>query len=724
MSKAKLNVAFLWHQHQPYYKNNRGYYHMPWVRFHGTKDYLDMLLILKEFPEIKQNINLVPSLLLQLEDYAHHDARDNIWILTEKSADQLTAEDKIAILENFFLANVPHMIKPYPRYYELYMKNKYDARYLFEAERADSFSARDYRDLQVWYNLTWIGQVSRQRPAIQALFKKGHDFSEEDKTVLLSETRNILKDIIPMHKTMWESGQIELSTTPFYHPILPLLIDSNIARESTPDITLPSQPFTHPEDAEEQIRRGLEYFETLFGRKPEGMWPSEGSVSEAAARMIANHHIRWIATDEAILARSMGKKIPTHRIYQPHCFSGTGRNIHIFFRDHYLSDTIGFVYSNWQEDRAVEDFLSRLHNLRKRIVDEVGEEKLHQYVASVILDGENCWEHYPDDGRPFLRKLYQGISEDPLLNSCTFGEFLDQSSQNPKLYHLFPGSWINANFNIWIGAEEDNRAWDLLKQTRDFLVAKEQEGVLPPDKLSQAWEHIYIAEGSDWCWWYGDEHSSKHDLEFDQLFREHLMSVYEIAGGEIPAELYQTIKKTHFDRFSSIRPLNFIHPVIDGKVSHYYEWVGAALYEGRKMEQAAMHQVSRIIDKFYVGFDLEHLYLRIDFAQPPELLYEYVISAKTPRQITVVFSPLQGIIEKYETHGESIEKTVLEPRFKIDSILEAALAFKDLDLEPGVLFGFQLHIKMNGQQVETFPHTKIIEVEVPDETYEYREWSV
>lgn len=724
MSDNKLNVAFLWHQHQPYYKNSKGYYNMPWVRFHGTKDYLDMLLILKEFPQVKQNINLVPSLLLQIQDYVENGARDNIWILTEIPAENLSPDEKREILENFFLANGQYMIRPYKRYYELYLKYRYESPYTTIKDRAANFSAQDFRDLQIWYNLTWIGQVSRERPQIKALFEREKNFSEEDKAILLEETRNILRDIVPLHKELWESGQIELSTSPFYHPILPLLINSSIAKESTPDCILPQKAFNHPEDADAQLKKGLAYFEKLFSRKPAGVWPSEGSVSVETGHLIARNNIRWIATDEAILAKSLREKYQPNRIYQPHLFHINGRSIYIFFRDHYLSDTIGFVYNNWDEDRAVDDFVARLHAIRQRIVDEGGENALRNHIVSIILDGENCWEHYPDDGRTFMRKLYQRVAGDERIETTTFSQFLDHAPDIPNLYSLHPGSWINSNFNIWIGAEEDNRAWDLLKIVRDFLVEKEKEGILSPEQLAEAWEQIYIAEGSDWCWWYGDDHSSSQDLEFDQLFREHLMKIYEIAGEEIPAALYQTIKRTHFDRFASIRPLNFIKPVIDGKVSHFYEWVGAAVYDGSKNTQTAMHQVSRIIDKFYLGFDEGNFYFRIDFFHKPDLLYEFVISAKTPRQITVVTSPLRGVIEKFEPQEGVIQSTLLSPTLKMGDIFEAALSFEDLNLQKGELFGFQLIIKQNGQQVEIFPHTKIIEIEVPGEDYELREWSI
>ncbi|MFZ0391421.1 MAG: glycoside hydrolase family 57 protein, partial [Calditrichia bacterium] len=412
MSKTPLSIAILWHQHQPYYKNNSGIYQMPWVRFHSTKDYLDLLLVLQEFPEVKQNYNLVPSLLLQIQDYAQNMAEDNIWVLTDKRADSLTIEDKKKILSHFFLANVNGMIKPAPRFYELYLKYKQNLKNEPLEKKVDAFSTDEYRDLQVWYNLCWIGLESRKREPLARLFKKGRNFTEKDKQVLLKESRRIMGDIVPAFRKMWDEGQIELSTTPFYHPILPLLCDNYIARTASPSLPLPQHRFSSPEDAEAQVVNGLNYFAGLFGRRPDGMWPSEGSVSLQALEIIARQGLKWVATDEGILSHTLKQSFRQEHIYQPYLLD-TGRNqINILFRDHYLSDAIGFVYSNWPADRAVNDFMNRLHAIRNLLVERYGEKQMSRFVVPVILDGENCWEYYKDDGKPFLRGLYQSFSED------------------------------------------------------------------------------------------------------------------------------------------------------------------------------------------------------------------------------------------------------------------------------------------------------------------------
>ncbi len=723
MSENKLAVAILWHQHQPFYKNSSGFYQMPWVRFHGTKDYLDMLLVMQEYPEIKQNVNLVPSLLLQLQEYEKN-AKDNIWILTEIPAEKLSPEDKKKILSNFFLANVEHMIKPYPRFYELYVKNTFDLKNDLLDKKIEAFTVSEYRDLQMWYNMCWIGMESRKRPAVEQLFKKGRNFSETDKWVLLSETRNIIKDIIPTHKKMWETGQIELSCSPFYHPILPLLCDNRVGQESSPGLPMPIHHFAFPEDAEAQVIQSLNFFEKIFGKRPRGMWPSEGSVSVQALEIIARQGIEWVATDEGILANTLKDKFSHHKIYQPYLLQIRKSKIYIFFRNHYLSDAIGFVYTNWPVEQSVKDFINRIHANRKLLIDKYGEENLHRFVIPIILDGENCWEYYDQDGKPFLRKLFQTLSEDPFLETVTFSDVIKRNKKTETLKSIYPGSWINSNFNIWIGSEEDNKSWDILYETREFLINQQKTGLYTEEDLKKAWEQIHIAEGSDWNWWYGDDHSSANDLEFDQLYREHLMEVYRLLGHDIPTQLYQTIKRVHFDRFISTRPKNFIHPVIDGRSTHFYEWAGAAIYEVSRTPQTAMHQVTRIMDRIHVGFDAQSLYLRVDFHTPPDPLAEFVLAVRQPHHLTVVISPLRGVIEKYVMKNGLLKKSNLKPTFKLDKILEIGIFFEDLEVNPDDCLGFQFLVKLNNQPIEEFPRINLIEIRVPGPNFEMIEWSV
>jgi hypothetical protein len=358
------------------------------------------------------------------------------------------------------------------------------------------------------------------------------------------------------------------------------------------------------------------------------------------------------------------------------------------------------------------------------LVHKYGENSLDKYIIPIILDGENCWEYYEGDGKPFLRKLFSALSDNPFFQTVTFSEMLKRNQEWDKLKKLHPGSWINSNFNIWIGAEEDNKAWDILYDVREFLLEEEKKGIYNEEVIKKAWEQIYIAEGSDWNWWYGDEHSSENDMEFDQLFREHLVEVYRLLNHDIPTILYQTIKRVHFDRFESSNPKNFIQPIIDGRSSNFYEWVGAVSYDIGKTPQAAMHQVTRILDRMYVGFNEENLFIRIDFFKRPDPLSELIIAVKRPKNLLLVISPLRGVLEKFEMENGSQKKTNLKPSFRLDEILEIAIPFKHLEVTEGELLGFQLSLRLNNQPVEEFPRINLVEIEVPSKYFELIEWSV
>ncbi|GAB4173198.1 MAG: glycoside hydrolase family 57 protein [Calditrichia bacterium] len=722
----KLAVAFYWHQHQPYYKDGSGIYQMPWVRFHGTKDYLDLLLYLKEYPEIKQNFNLVPSLLVQIDDYVTNGTRDLVWLLSEKDASQLTHEEKKYVLNNFFMANYPTMIEPYPRYNELYHKYKAESRYLSEDELVRRFDDQEYRDLQFWYNLTWIGIKSREREVIKKLIEKGENFREEEKEGLFKEILDILAQIVPLHAELKKKGQIDLTTTPFYHPILPLLCDNYIAKESTPDIDLPSIRFKHPEDAEVQVKKALDYFKNTFDFKPDGMWPAEGSVSEEAVSIISKYGLPYIATDEGILQHSLQGHLHYLDMYKPYRFKSNGNSVYIFFRDHALSDAIGFVYSSRPAENAVNDFIHRLEQIRAKLIDRFGEEYLEKQIVSIILDGENCWEFYPNDGKDFLQLLYKRLSDHPTLKTVTYSQFLAEHADGAQdLPKLHPGSWINHNFKIWIGAEEDNKSWEVLAQTREFLEKEQATGFYKEETLRQAWEEIYIAEGSDWNWWYGEEHSSAMDMEFDRLYRSHLLKVYELLGFDPPGELLQTIKQQHFVAFENIQPKNFISPKIDGQWSHFYEWHGAALYHcGKSQLQSTMHQVTKIMDKIYLGFDLTNIYLRIDFLQKPSLVTEIILNILSPEKLTLVFSPLKELGEVFRTSDDKIEKEVLTKDVKLKDIFEIAFPYKKLGLDYGQKIGFQILVKEKGHVLEQFPNITLLELILPDESFEMKEWII
>jgi len=612
-----LDVVIVWHMHQPYYKDPlKNEYALPWTYLHGIKDYFDMPAIIEDTPGARAVFNLVPSLLEQLLEYASGNAADPFLEKGKAAPSELTLEDRIFLLENFFSANRQHMIEPSRRYLELlYMAGEGKAG--SAAERVKHFSEQDLLDLQVWFFLAWTGEAARRRyPAFTELIAKGENFTAADKNILFSTQLEVLQAILPLYQRLHEEGRIELSVTPYYHPILPLLCDQKIAQTAMPRVTLPVAGFCHPEDARAQIRRGIAYFSTIFGFKPTGMWPSEGSVSNEVLALIAGSGINWIATDEEILEKSMdgGLGAGKERLYRPWRYSCSHGEIGAFFRDHQLSDLIGFTYSQWETGRAVTDLCGRLDAIKSRLGGD-------GRVVSIILDGENAWEYYPNNAYDFLQGMYRGISESVTLRLTTCSDVLESTNFEGRLHSIFPGSWINGNYSIWIGHPEENLAWDQIAHAREAalsgnpLVAATLESGEPSKDATAEMicRSLYAAEGSDWFWWYGDDHFSPHSDRFDNLFRQHLMNIYRLLGQDPPRELLEPIKKKN--PAGLIRePAAFIEPEISGRINDYFEWLAAGLYDLTR-QGSAMHSSDRMLQSFYYGFNDKALFFRIDAVQ-------------------------------------------------------------------------------------------------------------
>lgn len=552
----KLYLAILWHQHQPIYKDTAhptpaGSYLHPWVRLHAIRDYYSMAALVAEHPNLHLTINLTPSLLWQIEDYLEHGATDRTLELTLKPAETLTPSEREFVLSNFFDAHWHNQIFPYPPYNELFIKRR-------ERRR---FSDQDLRDLQMWFNLAWFGKEFRESDvtlatgevaSVRRFIEQGRDFSPTDVAAMVAEQYKIMRAVIPIHRQLQEQGQIEVSTTPFYHPILPLLTDTDRATIDRPGATHPPR-FTHPDDAEAQVRLAIEHYRHCFGQDPRGMWPAEGAVSQFVIAFFAQHSVRWIATDRGVLARSgqWGYQADNPDVLcQPYRAEEGEHTVSVFFRDTSLSDAIGFHYYNYADyEQAARDFLRELkEHFAWRVAGD--EDRL----LTVVLDGENAWGAYREDARPFLHALYGLLERDDEIRTVTFSEYLEGNPQRcivshppvtqTKVYDLFTGSWIDENgsrlgvdLGTWIGEEEENRAWELLGQAREFI---RQNGATLRTAPA-AFAALYMAEGSDWFWWFGADQDSGNDAEFDDLFRLHLKNIYRGLGGEPPAELARNI---------------------------------------------------------------------------------------------------------------------------------------------------------------------------------------
>ncbi|MDD4179634.1 MAG: glycoside hydrolase family 57 protein [Candidatus Margulisbacteria bacterium] len=720
MTSRPISLAILWHMHQPFYKDLvTGEYVLPWVRLHAVKDYYDMVAIVERFPEVRANFNLVPSLLLQVEDYVNNKVSDKFLDVTVKDPADLTLNERIFILQNFFMANWDIMIQPYPRYHDLLLKRGRFSSPAELAKVAKRFSNQELMDLQVWFNLTWFGFIYKNEdPVIKELIKKGKYFTAEDKQLVISKQFEVMGKVIPKYRELWDKGQIELSTTPFYHPILPLLCDTNVAKEAMPYIKLPGSVFQHPEDAEAQIKMAVDFHQQRFGRPPLGMWPSEGSVSEQIIPLVAKAGIKWLATDEAILEQSLRKmemrshNLTAQDLYQPYLAEKDGEAVVMIFRNHFISDQVGFVYYRWRIGDSLNDFFGHLNNIRISLPDDG-----RNYLVSVILDGENAWEFYPGGGKEFLEAFYGALAQNPMVRTTRVCDHLEKNPPQRKLSRLFAGSWINNNFKIWIGHTEDNIAWDHVNKARLAL-----NGIDNPT----AWQELYIAEGSDWCWWYGDDHSSENDAVFDSLFRKHLKNVYTLIGRQPPKELDLPIKQVGVVRPLK-EPVYLVKPVLDGEITNYYEWLAAGFFDISKA-RGAMHQIETLLREIHYGFSLSDLYVRLDLnlslKSEEARAFSFAVVTNMPASTKAEISYLPEArhyvcgFSKADEHLKQLES------FGVGRIIELGIPFSYLDAQPGQRVEFYIVVNKDGQEVERWPRNGGITVTVPTETYEEEQWYV
>jgi len=699
--------------HQPYYKNTEtDKFILPWVRLHGVKDYYDMVSILDRYPSVKQNFNLVPSLLLQIEEYLAG-TTDIFMDMTLKPAGELNEDERVFVLFNFFMANWNTMVYPYPRYAYLLKKRGENSHPDVVKKSHKTFTTAEIRDLQVWFNLAWIDPDFFQiYPDLMKLREKGENFTEEEKELVIKRHIDILGLILPKWKEAASAGRIEVSTTPFYHPILPLVYNTDYARRCMPGIELDFN-FFHPEDAKEQVRRGLAYFAEKFGKRPDGMWPSEGSVSPEIIEIMAAEGVKWSATDEEILWESLkagkGEALPG-ALYTPYTVNTGAGPVDMVFRNHSLSDLIGFTYQGWQPAEAAAHFVNELYNIK----NSGGEKK----AVSIILDGENAWECYANDGKDFLNELYSRLDSNSDFKCVTIGEMMKAFPEKPELKPLYTGSWINHDFYIWIGHEQDKKAWKLLAEARDYLVKWEAANPGEPERAKRAWEAVYIAEGSDWNWWYGDDHSSKNDTEFDNLYRQHLMNVYTITGGEAPIKFFEPIAvvEAGFDK----EPSRLIAPVIDGEDTDFYEWKGAGVHELTK-EGGAMHRAEKDVDTLYYGFSRDDLYIRLDakggFSKTLQDADVEVWFLEESKKEMLKFTGGGGV------EASGMEKT--GACCAAGKIFEAKIPFADVGrVMTGKSIRFRVVLKKGGKEAQEIPEKGFIHIKEPGKGFELYNWKV
>jgi alpha-amylase/alpha-mannosidase (GH57 family) len=749
----KVSLCFLWHMHQPYYKDpETGTYILPWVRLHAIKDYVALPRIFREFPSVKHTFNLVPSLLIQLRDYVENGAEDIFLTLSRKNALDLSRDEEEFLLRNFFSAFPPTMILPQPRYADLYMRQEAARRAVGKQGVPGGFGSSEYTDLMTLFNLTWFHPLLREEDdELSRLWRKGRGYTEREKAYVLNRQVEVMATAIPEYRKLVEEDGGELSSTPMYHPILPLLIDTRSAQDALPGAPLPKLPFAYPADALDQMVKGREAFRSLFGSYPDGMWPSEGSISPATIDLAARAGFRWAATDEVLLSKSLGKQVLRDAegvpadpdwLYTPYRANTPSGPVHLFFRDHHLSDLIGFEYSRWGAVEAVNNFVHKIIEISSALSSLPSRKRKESYIIPVILDGENAWEYFYDSGRLFLQTLMDRLGKlSPEISCVTLSQSLHTIVYPKDLPDIPTGSWIDGTFNIWIGHEEDRTAWVMLSRARALWQLRHDQAVKAgkplPQSMERAREHLFVAEGSDWCWWYGDDHFTPHGPEFDRLFRNHLKAAYREMGETSPDSLdIPIIRPDRMPAGTSFlaSPRTYIHPRINGEISSYFEWSVATRYIPNP-GFGTMHRAGHgILSCLYYGFDESTFFLRADFVDLvyescPSIELEFLFPAKNRK-----FSFIIGISDQtlaytsgsigetsLESEAASRPETIVAAYHKV---FEIGIPFRELGCEHDERIEFFMTLSAQGMIGERWPMYGTFTAELPGKDFEERMWEV
>jgi alpha-amylase/alpha-mannosidase (GH57 family) len=576
-----LRLSFFWHMHQPDYRGADGVMQMPWVFLHAIKDYYEMPWLLSRYPTLKATFNLTPSLIEQLELYENPLEYDYFLRLWSAHPSSLNQDERSYLIKLCKSSQYETMVRPLRRYEELYSKEEYNDDELI--------------DLEILFLLSWCGNALRsENRLVGELIQKTQNYTQNDKESLLNTLSSFVQTIIPFYSKLQNEGQISVSTTPYYHPILPLLIDMQNALIANPNTTIPNRTMSLEEDAREHIERSIALYEKHFRRHPSGFWPAEGAVDPKSVTLYRQHGIEWIATDEAILFKSLGNG-DRNRLYRTYDYEG----MTIGFRDHALSDLIGFTYRYKGAQEGAEHFIREIEAISREYEDP------HLFV---IVDGENAWEFYEKNGFDFFHALYSRLAEISWCQTMTMDEMAN-TSEHATLTDLHPGSWIHGTFDTWSGHPQKNRAWELIYQTKRDV--ENFHGEMSEATALKIKEHFLAAECSDWFWWYGDDHASDFASEFDTLFRGRLIAIYELLGSAPPANLFIPIVSTNTAAPFWIKPKSPLTPQIDGKYSSFFEWLGCGMMDERKL-YSTMDRVRGPIDLLYYGHDKEAIYVAFE----------------------------------------------------------------------------------------------------------------
>ncbi len=722
MSK-EVRLALIWHMHQPDYRNpSTGTHLLPWTRLHAARGYIDVTKVSELYPYFKQTINFSPILLDQITDLAENPEKDHFFELARKHTTDLNDSEKDFILRHCFFINWDVHVKPNQRYNQLLLKRGIDITGIDLQYVRARFRRSDIRDLIVLFLLAWCGFTLREDPELQAFIEKEQGFTHEHKLLILDKLQENLKEIIPLQARIESKGGIELTCTPYYHPILPLLIDSRVRHDTHPDIP----EFRYPMDAHRQIKMAIESFEKMFGHRPNGMWPSEGSISQDTVELIQESGIKWIAADEALLHESStGTKVPENADTMAPWLIGKEDlpSLTCCFRNRGLSDDIGFQYSWKKPGEAVSELVKNLENIASG-----HNQKGPPALVTLVCDGENPWEHYPDGGEGFLKGLARALENNKYVKTTTPTEYLEEFPAEKRIYQLGAGSWIGGNFDIWIGCQEDRDAWRILADARAKLdevypLPDDAEDEIGSDKRRKVLEQLWVVESSDWFWWYGEPFHTPLDYVFDIIFRSRIRRAYELMDLDVPVEILVPVDpKLPVDNIHVKSPLDVIRPLIDGKITTFYEWSGAGHLHASDLEGLMAREKPGPIKDVYFSANPESLYLRIDIDwEDIEDTDVLIIRVLKPDEINIAVDlaeNAQADLRLYRLDPESNRYHIeTHTTGAVVEIVELCVPVKSLGASQKSTISLAVFIMRDKQRTDRCPLFGTISVTVPDERY-------
>ena len=704
--KGRLNIAFLIHYHQPYFAGPDDMANsQPWVRLHAARDYLNIVSLIKQYPNIKVTFSFSSSLLEQLKEYSAADYQDKFQQLTLKDPGKMNFEEKEFLLSNIFDLYSTKSGIEYPGWNNLNNIWTERVRTYGVNKAVEHTSDIEILDAQVLHLLSWSGWNIIQTDSIKDLLTKTGQFTEHDKEIIFAAHTDVLNQIIPMFKKLSNSGQAELAMSPYYNPILPLIIDNDYGKIADRYCDEASLRFVHPEDASFQINSAMNFHKAQFGDIPKGMWLPEGSVCYETLEHAAEEGVKWLISDDKVLSRTLNEKMTNEKRYQVHRIEGIENCPALFFRSSDLSEAISFNYSKLSPGQAVNELILKLEEIRESLS---GDES--QYLVPIVLDGENSWEYYPKNGYLFFNELFSVLSKSGTLMTTSFGDFLKNAIDIPQLETLSPGSSVDCNFNSWIGQEQTNRAWDVLTEAREVLLEAEKMDNVDKEpfkgRYNAAHKHLMAAEGADWFWWYGKNRFLPQAILFDKLFRTHLQNVYGYLNLPVPDDIAEPLESSISEEEAP--PEGIFSPDIDGIETDNEEWQSAGHLI---LEESTGSHASHIIKGVKYGFDKDNIYIRLDgdMGILKSTEESVIIDLCVVKPIEAVISiPLSENSGNIQIVSNNVQKELSEGRVAFQEFIEIKIPMNDLSLTLDEKFYFYIRLKAEDKELERLPQQGVV----------------